>query len=314
MLLVVRLEAAPASPWATLETDPEGEFLPDNLRIPAIDTGKAKKHAADGWKSVPVFDPVKRKIVVGLPVADKTTEVTLKQPGAYKLVAVTRLTDGTTLQSETGVVVKSPARLPGVVLALDKREIDSGSRLTGVVHTRFAGAKLLLTLRDAQGIKLTKPITAAANGVARIDEALPGNLRYGCAVAVVYPENATTIHADQRELFVIPNDRTIQVKTTVPKEVGPGAEINLGIEIDRKEAVDLIVSVFDESLLGVSGDLSKNLRDYLPRRRSRPGPRRPRTGRDALRLRSPWPNSSRRRRSCSRTRTASRGSRGWSSN
>src|SRR4029453_17769431 len=56
--------------------------------------------------------------------------------------------------------------------------------------------------------------------------------------------------------------RTIQVKTTVPKEVGPGAEINLGIEIDRKEAVDLIVSVFDESLLGVSGDLLRNLRDY----------------------------------------------------
>ena len=170
--------------------------------------------------------------------------------------------DGSTIQSETGVVVQAPAKLPGLVLQLDKREIDSGARLTGVVHTRFAGAKLLLTLRDSQGIKLTKPITTAANGVAKIDEALPANLRYGCAVCVQYPESATTIHADQRELFVIPTDRTISVTTTVPDEVGPGADIKLGVQLDRQEEVDLIVSVFDESLLGVSGDLSKNIRDF----------------------------------------------------
>ena len=98
--------------------------------------------------------------------------------------------------------------------------------------------------------------------MARIDEALPANLRYGCAVACSIPRARRTIHADQRDLFVIPTDRTIQVTTTVPDEVGPGAEINLGIEINRKEEVDLIVSVFDESLLGVSGDLSKNIRDF----------------------------------------------------
>ena len=39
-------------------------------------------------------------------------------------------------------------------------------------------------------------------------------------------------------------------------------DIPLSVQLDRKEEVDLVVSVFDESLLGVSGDLSKNIRDF----------------------------------------------------
>ena len=41
---------------------------------------------------------------------------------------------------------------------------EAGGRLTGAVHTRFAGAKLLLTLRDSQGIKVAKPLVADARG------------------------------------------------------------------------------------------------------------------------------------------------------
>lgn len=262
-LIVVKLEAQPASPWLTPLPDPDGEFLPDNTRLPAIGRETAaKKPAADGWKSVPVFDPVKRWIVSAVPAVHNVDEVVLKQPGAYKLVAITRFADGTTFESEAGVVVKSPARMPGVVLQLDAREIEAGTRLTGVVHTRFAGAKMLLTLRDSQGIKLAKPLVAGGDGMVKLDEALPTNLRYGCAVCVQYPESATTIHADQRELFVIPTDRTIKVKTAIPAKVGPGEEVKFGVEIDRQEEVDLIVSVFDESLLSVSGMLAGDIRNF----------------------------------------------------
>jgi uncharacterized protein YfaS (alpha-2-macroglobulin family) len=264
-LVVVRLDAQPASPWVTQEFDADIQVLPDNTRLPAIGAPAAKKPApaADGWKAVPIFDPVKRRIVSATPVTGDAAAVELKQPGAYKLLAVTKLPDGSSFQAETGVVVKAPAKLPGVVLHLDKREVTSGTRLTGAAHTRFAGAKLLLTLRDAQGVKVVKPLTADARGVARIDEALPANLRYGCAVCVQYPESATQVHADQRDLFVVPADRTIGVTATVPAEVGPGAEVKLGVTLDRKEEVDLIVSVFDESLLGVSGDLSKDIRNHF---------------------------------------------------
>lgn len=264
-LIIVKLEALPATPWALPQTDPTGALLPDNTRLPAIGTSPPNKTVttADGWKNVPVFDPVKRQIISAKPVVKGSAGVGVRTPGAYKLLAVTQFEDGASFESETGIVVKPPEKLPGVVLHLDRREVESGSRLTGVAHTRFAKAHMLLTLRDSQGIKLTKPLVADERGVARIDEALPANLRYGCSVCVQFPESATQVHADQRDLFVIPKDRTIGVTVTAPAEVGPGAEVKLGVKIDRQEEVDLIVSAFDESLLGVSGDLSKDIRDYF---------------------------------------------------
>ncbi len=263
-LIVVKLEASPSVPWIApqIGDDGEGESVPDNTRIPPLGERPAKKPAPEGWKAQPVFDPVKRAVLTAIPVVGGKAELDLKKPGAYKLLALTRLADGTTLQSETGLVVKAPAKLPGVVLQLDARELPAGGRLTGTVHTRFAGAKLLLTLRDSSGVKLVKPLTAGANGVVQFDEPLPANLRYGCAVCVQYPESATNTFADQRDVFVIPTDRTLTVTTTTPDTVGPGAEVKLNLQVNRQEEVDLIVSVFDESLLSVSGDLSNSIRDF----------------------------------------------------
>ncbi|MBN9118074.1 MAG: hypothetical protein J0I06_02720 [Planctomycetes bacterium] len=262
-LIVMKLEAHPSSPWVAPQVgDGDGESVPDNARIPPLGAKPAKAPAAGGWQTLPTFDPVKRKVLTAVPVVNGKADVDLKQPGAYKLLAVTRLADGTALQSETGVVVKAPAKLPGLVLQLDARELPAGGRLSGTVHTRFSGAKMLLTLRDSSGVKLAVPVTAGANGVVRFDEPLPANLRYGCAVCVRYPESATNVHADQRDVFVIPTDRTLTVSTTAPETVGPGAEVKLGLQVNRQEEVDLIVSVFDESLLGVSGDLSNSVRDF----------------------------------------------------
>ena len=261
-VIAVKLEATPASPWGTPQYSGEEGELADNTRIPALGAKPAKKPAPEGWKAQPVFDPVKRRVLTAVPVTNGAAEVDLHQPGAYKLLAVTRLADGTVLQSETGVVVKAPAKLPGVVLQLDARELNAGARLTGAAHTKFAGAKLLLTLRDAGGVKLVKPLTAGANGVARFDEALPPNLRYGCSVCVQYPESAANVHADQRDIFVLPTDRTLTITTTAPETVDAGAEVKLGLQVNREEEVDLIVSVFDESLLGVAGDLSRSVRDF----------------------------------------------------
>ena len=120
----------------------------------------------------------------------------------------------------------------------------------------------MLTLRDAGGVKLMKPLTAAANGMVRFDEMLPPNLRYGCSVCVQYVESATITHADLHDVFVIPTDRTITITTTTPDAVDAGSDVKLNFQVNRKEEVDLVVSVFDESLLGVSGDLSGNIRDF----------------------------------------------------
>ena len=261
-LIVVKLESSPSSPWFAPQIADEDGGLTDNTRIPPLGT-QPKKPAAEGWKAQPVFDPVARKMLTAVPVVNGKADVDLKHPGAYKLVALTRLADGTTLQSEVGVVVRPPAKLPGLVLRLDARELPAGGRLAGTVHTRFAGAKLLLTLRDAAGVKLVKPLTTGADGVVRFDEALPANLRYGCAVTAQYVEAAGVVHADLRDVYVIPTDRTLTVSTTTPDTVGPGADVKLDFQVNRQEEVDLVVSVFDESLLGVSGDLSENIRDYF---------------------------------------------------
>lgn len=270
-LLLVRLESNPASPWFApllVELDPDDidPALPDNTRLPALGAPPKKPAPApaeaQNWKAQPVFDPVKRVIVSAVPVTNGAAEVTLRRPGAYKLLAVTRLADGTTLQHETGVVCRAPAKLPGVALQLDARELPAGGRLSGTVHTRFAGAKLLLVLRDAGGAKFTRALTAGADGVVRFDEALPPNLSYGCAVTAHYVEAAATVHSDMREVFVIPTDRTLTVTTSTPDTVGPGAEVKLNFQVNRQEQVDLVVSVFDESLMGVSGDLSKAIRDF----------------------------------------------------
>lgn len=270
-LLLVKLESNPASPWITpqfdagaLDPDDIDPTLPDNTRLPALGTPPKKPVPveAQNWKAQPVFDPVKRAITSVVPVTNGAAEVTLRQPGAYKLLAVTRLADGTTLQHETGIVARAPAKLPGVALQLDARELPAGGRLSGTVHTRFAGAKLLLVLRDAGGAKFTRALTAGENGVARFDEVLPPNLSYGCAVTAHYVEAAATVHSDMREVFVIPTDRTLTVTTSTPDTVGPGAEVKLAFQVNRQEEVDLVVSVFDESLMGVSGDLSKAIRDF----------------------------------------------------
>lgn len=264
-LVVVRLEGEAATSSVIHGSELSGNALVDSGQLPALgndqDTCK-KAPPSDDWKNAPVFDSVKRVVREFVPVANNQAEIAIKDPGAYKLLAVTHLADGSTLQAEIGVVVKSLAKLPGLVLQLDKHEIDAGSRLKGTIHTRFSKAKLLLTLQDSAGVKLMRTLTTGANGIARIDVPLPNNLRYGCSVCVQYPESQKTIHIEQRELFVIPTDKLIQVKTTVPAEVGPGADINLGVQIDRQEETDLIVSVFDESLLGVSGDLSKDIRNF----------------------------------------------------
>ncbi|QEG32219.1 Alpha-2-macroglobulin family protein [Gemmata obscuriglobus] len=255
---VVKLGANFAAPWATPAAD--SELTSGGPRLAPLGAPAPAPVPATGWTARPVFDPVKRTFQSVVPVANGAADVMLREPGAYKLLAVSRLGDGTVLQSETGVVVKHVEHLPGLALRLDAREVPAGSTLTGAVHTRFAGARVLLTLRDAAGVKLVKVLTTGPNGVARVDEQLPANLRYGCAVCAQYPEAPGRVHADQHDLYVVPTDRTLTVATTVPETVRPGAEVKLGFHVNRAEEVDLIVSVFDESLLRVAGDLSVDVR------------------------------------------------------
>ena len=215
-----------------------------------------------GWTTEPVLPPCQRTLIGLLPLVHGRSDATLMTPGAYKLVCVVRFADGTLSHSETGLIVKPAAKVSPVALVLAEHEVNAGSRLRGAVHTRFAGARLLLTLRDAAGIRMMKPLMAGANGVASFDELLPQNLRYGCVVTAEYHESSTVVHADQQDLFVVPTDRTIAVTATAPETASPGAEVKLDVTVNRSEPIDLVVSVFDESLLRVAGDRSGNVQEF----------------------------------------------------
>ena len=256
-LIVVRLDAN-AAPVGWPYQNPDDE--PDGGQLPALRS--ARKSQPAGWTEQPVFDPVRRQVVDTVAVVDGKAVVTLRHPGAYKLLALTRLADGTTVRAEAGLAARPARKLPGLTLALDATAVDAGGRLRGEVRTRFAGAKVLLTLRDAAGVKLFTPLTAGADGTARFDEPLPPRLRYGCAVTAEYPESAAVVHADQRELFVTPTDRTLAVTVKGPETAGPGADVKLDLAVNRAEPVDLLVSVYDESLLSVAKDRTATLRDF----------------------------------------------------
>ena len=92
----------------------------------------------------------------------------------------------------------------------------------------------------------------------RIDEKLPAGLRYGCTVDVIYPDDAG--HAFTR---VVPADQILNVKVETPGTVLPGSTVELNLSVDRNEPTDLVVSVYDQSILGIAADRSTDIRNFF---------------------------------------------------
>jgi alpha-2-macroglobulin len=207
-------------------------------------------------------ETIRRTMVTAVPFDGDLAKVKLDQPGAYKLIAVMPKDDGTSAQEETTVVVKRIEDVPPITLKLDKEELSSGDRLTGVLQSRFADARALLTLRDSTGIRLTRPITFA-KGVCRLDEKLPAGLRYGCTVDVIYPAEAGHSFGTHAFTRVVPADQILEVKVETPGTVLPGSTVELNLSVNRSEPTDLVVSVYDQSLLGIAADRSTDIRNFF---------------------------------------------------
>ncbi len=203
-----------------------------------------------------------RTLVTATVVKDNVATLQLDEPGAYKLVCIAELPDGRKLKNEVGCIVRPVEQLPGLVLNLDREEFKSGEHLTGAIHCRFDHARVLLTLQDSTGVRFWKTYTLR-NGVMPIDEALPAGLRYGCVVAVQYLEDAEHIHVASKLVRVEPTDQIVDVQVTTRELYEPGETVTLDIDVNRQEAVDLVVSVFDQSLLGVAADKSADIRDFF---------------------------------------------------
>lgn len=235
--------------------------------------GSYGRYPRQRWNYLPTEEQAKRTLITALPLRNDIATVKLTEPGAYKLVAVTHHDDGRTSQCEAGLVVKNSDDLTPFALRLDKDEYNTGDRLSGTIFSRFAGARILLTLRDSSGIRFAKPYTLSDKGIVRIDEPIPEGIKYACNVDLHYLDAQDFNHVIGRMIRVTPTDRMVNVSAKVVSgepnanqdtvsEVKPGQIVRLDLQVDRKEEVDLAVSVYDQSLLGINPDKSVDIRNF----------------------------------------------------
>jgi uncharacterized protein YfaS (alpha-2-macroglobulin family) len=213
------------------------------------------------WQYFNAEDYIKRSMVTAVAFDGDEAEVKLDKAGPYKFVVVTYLPDGRTVQDEIGCVVRDSDGSPGLILKLDEKDYCEGETLTGEVHSRFSDAVILLTLRDSKGIRFWKPLKIDGN-VLRFKQSLPKGLRYGCSVDVQYVEDADQLHIAEEFIRVRPDDRILTVKAKMQDVSKPGEEVKIDFEVNRKEPVDLVVSVYDRSLLGIAPDKSVDIRNF----------------------------------------------------
>ena len=88
----------------------------------------------------------------------------------------------------------------------------------------------------------------------------------GCEVTARYLDDAGAIHLDRHRFLVAPPESDIEISSSVPKTVEPGDEVEIEIQVNRKEEVDLVVSVYDQSLLGIAPERPVDGRSLFPGR------------------------------------------------
>ena len=213
------------------------------------------------WSRYRPQQTVERTMATAAAFKDGAAELRLSEPGAYMLVALTQLSDGTTVQGEAGCIVRDEDDLSGLALEVDKSEYVSGDTVKGVIHSRYADARVLLSIRDGKGVRFWKPIQLSG-GTAKISHVLADDLRYGCSIDVQYADVPGHVQVAEKFIRVVPEAKLLKVQTTLKDRVDAGEKVRIGIQVNRQEAVDLVVSVYDQSLLGIAPDKFTDIRNF----------------------------------------------------
>ena len=183
--------------------------------------------------------------------ADYTGSILLAQPGAYVIQAITHDDAGYELRSETTVVVQPRDRANGLYLSLANDRLQPGETLRGTVRSRFASARVLLAVRDGNGVRALEAVTLEG-GAGGFAIELPERMSLGCELTARYTDDGSTMNIDRQRFLVAPPDSDLKIISDVPATVEPGDEVELEFAVNREEEVDLVVSVYDQSLLGIA--------------------------------------------------------------
>lgn len=217
----------------------------------------------EGWQRVSSADwgNISRDLTAAVVFKGDSATLRLREPGAYRLTVLWPRRDGPPLLQEIGCTVLADRDRPALSLHLDRDRYQSGETLIGTVRSKFADARVLLTLRDSAGLRLWKPLRLIG-GKAHVKLALPENLHYGCAVEVQYADGDESPFVASRLVHVVPAERMLTVHSDIKPVLQTGEQAVLNVQVNRKEPVDLIVSVYDKALLQIAPDRSPDIRSF----------------------------------------------------
>jgi len=179
------------------------------------------------------------------------SKLSLTRPGAYVIRAVAVDANGVQQETEQTIVVKTQESAKAIYLTIGQQQLDTGKALSGIIHSSFTNAKVLLVVRDGHGVQAMKTISLTGNQ-SPFTIKLPSSISLGCSVTAMYSDDAQTLHQVRRRFQVRPDTQPIKVTSKLPELPAPGETVELSFEVDRKAEVDLVVSVYDKSLLGVA--------------------------------------------------------------
>lgn len=217
----------------------------------------------DNWLTIPVADwgHIRRNLGAAAVFKGETATLRLREPGAYCLTALWPRHGRPPLRQEIGCTVVAEHDRPTLSLHLDRDHYQSGEMLTGMLRGKFADARVLLTIRDSVGLRLWKPLRLV-EGKADIKLKLPEELHYGCIVEVQYADGDEPPFVASRLVHSVPADRMLTVHSEIKPVLKPGERAVLNVDVNRKEPVDLIVSVYDKALLQIAPDRSPDIRSF----------------------------------------------------
>jgi uncharacterized protein YfaS (alpha-2-macroglobulin family) len=136
---------------------------------------------------------------------------------------------------------------------LESDQLKREEAIRGTITCGYDYAEILLSIRDGHGLQIMYPITCK-KGDNTFEIPLSNTLSVGCEISDQYSDDGTQVHRDTQSFYIAPKDHELKITTVTPKVAEPGEEVEIQIEVDRKEVVDLVVSVYDQSLLGIGPD------------------------------------------------------------
>jgi len=213
---------------------------------------------ADQLSDIDETKVITRNYVTILPskkIADGNYEskLRLKIPGAYIIQAFAHDSDGILLRSEQALAVRSKESGQQLRITLKSDQLKRTEPIRGTISCAYDNARILLSIRDGNGLQIMHPITCK-KGDNIFEIFLPNSLSVGCEISAGYSDDGIKTHIITQPFYVAPKDKEMKITTVSPEVAEPGEEVEIQISVDRKEAVDLVVSVYDQSLLGIGPD------------------------------------------------------------